>query len=458
MDIACGSGKQVLVAGFLNPDIEFIGIDGTAEHIAEAVEYTKALALGNVRFEQADLRSYAPIAASFDIITCSGTLSWVSEEAQTAILNVIQLGLSADGIAAVHFLTLPACGAFIEAKRVVEQHTQAHASVPEKLDAIATYAKTLGSVSDSDDDSRRETQVRRILNRFLDEGDHSVVHELLSADISAWFLRDFANRVAGHGLNLVADADFARCRPAFLQPGPITTMYERSESWIEQQELIDMFGGSGGSRMAILSRHPRAEGAVNFTFTGLQIRLRRWVMRAREADRIQVSPDRYEQLSASEIALLDELVDVHPESLPFESFPPEGRDAIIVRLMELGMVSMSALPVAYPSWAARKPKLFAFSRVEIDLASRDLTSRIGEVVSASPLAVYALSLCDGTRNLETLIALVSQRISAERSASSPLPNDRRWWLEKGNNASGDLKPDIEAERLLRCAHELGFFH
>ena len=458
LDIACGSGKQILVSALLNPDVDFHGVDGTPEHIDDARRYARRLNLKNVTFECADLRDWRPPANAFDLITCSGTFSWVPPDVQRAILHALSVGLAIDGIASLHLLTMPGSGAMIEARKVVVNVTREQIDATSKLAAVRAHVATLTPPADDEDDSKQGTQVRRILRRFLDEEDYSVVHEMLSADISAFFFREIGELASRFGLHVVGDSDFTLSRPTWLPPGPVATMYLASTSWDERQELIDMFGGRGGARGALISRSPRTAGTAVFSFDGLHVRLRRWVPARRKQDVVAIAPDVEETLSSTALAVLDALEKSFPESVLVDELPHEDRDRVMLRFVELGFVSVASTSQTCISWSSGYPMLFDFTRTEIEFSSRALTTRTGESLTAHPAAVAALSLCDGTRSISELRSLiVSQALLPPSQLDKESGGGKRWWLDCDSPKISNICTDEEAKRLLEVAHEYGFF-
>src|SRR5690606_10327780 len=105
-EIGCGSGVGLVILAAANPATSFHGIDVNPVHIEQARSLADQAGVTNVRFHCADLRNIGDMP-EFDYIIAHGIYSWVSPEVREAIRWFIGGHLKADGVALLHYLTLP---------------------------------------------------------------------------------------------------------------------------------------------------------------------------------------------------------------------------------------------------------------------------------------------------------------------------------------------------------------
>jgi trans-aconitate methyltransferase len=107
LEIGCGDGGNVLPLAARYPGSRFVGVD-TDEHLIEkGRREAVALGLTNISFECGDIRSYSAGSDTFDYIVCHGVFSWVSTEAQSAILATASAALTPEGVLFVSYNTFP---------------------------------------------------------------------------------------------------------------------------------------------------------------------------------------------------------------------------------------------------------------------------------------------------------------------------------------------------------------
>src|SRR5262245_14809059 len=69
LEIGCANGGHLLPLAEALPESTFVGIDQSERQLESPRKVAAALGLTNVRFEVADLRTFAPPAGSFDYVS-----------------------------------------------------------------------------------------------------------------------------------------------------------------------------------------------------------------------------------------------------------------------------------------------------------------------------------------------------------------------------------------------------
>ncbi|MFK7992254.1 MAG: methyltransferase domain-containing protein [Sandaracinaceae bacterium] len=109
LDLGCGDGAHLLPLAFHHPDWTLVGVDRSPRAIEAARSAAASVGVTNVRFEVADVRSYAP-TESFDTITAHGIYSWVDRDARASLRRLMAQSLSPTGLGYVCFNAQPGWG------------------------------------------------------------------------------------------------------------------------------------------------------------------------------------------------------------------------------------------------------------------------------------------------------------------------------------------------------------
>lgn len=110
-DLACGPGLSALLQAVTNPRYEVVGIDFNPTHIRTARERAATHAVTNVRFINRGVEDMDGVdLGEFDLITMSGSYSWLAPEVRRAVRVFVHRYLKPGGYFGVHAMTQPGWG------------------------------------------------------------------------------------------------------------------------------------------------------------------------------------------------------------------------------------------------------------------------------------------------------------------------------------------------------------
>ena len=463
-DIACGSGRQILLSALVNPAIRFHGVDGDSGHIREAQRCANLLGLDNVSFECANLSSWKSGANKYDVITCSGTFSWVPEPIQQAIMRVISGALSPKGVAVLHVLTKPASLGMELAQDMLLRRVSDLDSMPDRLVAARAFAKTFQS-SDALTVDAGETEVANwLLGQIASRSDDGVSHEYLGAQIHSFYFREIESVVNSAGLNIVGDAEYSRICPTRLpRNSAVSTLYDDAPTWSEQQELIDMFGQMPGARCLLLRSQPRSQPVSTASFSGLHVALHPaavdWSIDGYPILSSRLSND----LSAYAMRIASMLADAYPftaEVKTASELSVECHDGALAELLEHGLITLSVVASHSASWADDTPCTHRFAQLENTINAGVFTSRTGQRAPSHPFASFLLRQADGSRTIEQLAQLAYSFFADKSMPETAVEAWRGWWpSDTAVPVIGSEKSRLRltAAQFLQRAHYLGYF-
>ncbi|MDO5622232.1 MAG: class I SAM-dependent methyltransferase [Paracoccus sp. (in: a-proteobacteria)] len=177
-EIGCGSGFGATLLAAANPDMQVVGIDLDAGHIAAAQDRAAKAGLSNVRFYHADIADFS-VDESFDYITCHGVLSWVAPATRTAIADFIARHLAPGGLAAVQYMSAPGGAAFAAFHALFR-------SLAHRPDPVAEGLAALVAMRDAGAGFfQMHPHAGATLDSLLQAPKGYVAHEYLSADFAA---------------------------------------------------------------------------------------------------------------------------------------------------------------------------------------------------------------------------------------------------------------------------------
>ncbi|WP_206661734.1 class I SAM-dependent methyltransferase [Aliarcobacter butzleri] len=108
LELACGTGINLIVCAINNPNGHFIGVDFNKEHIDKAKNDANFIGLKNIEFIHSDFATFLEINHNkFDFIVNHGTFSWISPTNQKNILKIVSEFLNDLGILYLHYMCYP---------------------------------------------------------------------------------------------------------------------------------------------------------------------------------------------------------------------------------------------------------------------------------------------------------------------------------------------------------------
>ena len=100
LELGFGQGFGLTLLAAANPDVAFEGHDFNPEHVAHARRLIAGAKLDNISVSESSFEETAATAGKddLDVIALHGIFSWVSRDAQEAIISIIRQRLQAGGL------------------------------------------------------------------------------------------------------------------------------------------------------------------------------------------------------------------------------------------------------------------------------------------------------------------------------------------------------------------------
>jgi SAM-dependent methyltransferase len=238
LELGCAEGQNLLPLAERFPSSQFVGVDFSPVQIRVAEEIRVATEISNARFDVADLREFEPEPGAYDYVIAHGVYSWVSDEVKDRLLHICARALAPHGVAYVSYNVHPGWGLLgslrailrAELARVVDPQTHLRRLLPALQRAFSGQTTPYALLMQ---EALASMQVKSSALLFHDE--------LEAVNDPVTFL-DFTTHAAAHGLQYLAEADFASLPLDHLPPAARDALTELDIDFLRGQQLLDLLG------------------------------------------------------------------------------------------------------------------------------------------------------------------------------------------------------------------------
>lgn len=206
LDLGCAYGTNLVPMALAYPDAEFLGLDIDEKAISEGKRFNRSLGLENVTLlATGDMRA-AVAGRQFDYIIAHGLFSWVDDGVREEILNLIAETLAPGGVAYLSYNCYPGwLGAY--AMRDLLSLSTAGLTGSARTGVLRGQFASMNRALEADPTKRpHAAQMLADLRSFQKMEDGHLAGELCAESCDPFYLTEFAEMAAGHGLDYLADA------------------------------------------------------------------------------------------------------------------------------------------------------------------------------------------------------------------------------------------------------------
>ena len=209
LELGCANGANLIPMAWFRGDEDFTGLDGSARQIERARAGARHLGLENLRFHQADFAgSDAVLEGRYDFIIVHGVLSWIDEANRQRLLRLCAKRLAPGGLLYLNYNCRPGWNV----RGLVRAFLLRHTAGAGDLEARANRARELAVQVIEPLAAEEHAWTSLMANEFrIVSRNHPayIAHEYLAPENVAWWRSEFEAMVAAHGLETVAEADYA---------------------------------------------------------------------------------------------------------------------------------------------------------------------------------------------------------------------------------------------------------
>ena len=434
LELGCGAGRNLVPMARGLPEARFLGIELAARPVELGRGLAAALGLSNVELRQSDIADIPADLGEFDYIVAHGVYSWVAAPVREALMAVFARHLAPEGIAYLNFNAMPG-GHLRSLARDMMRFRLELVDDPESHhgDAVRFVRLVAGAQAE-------ESPYRRILEDEIDRIECNpagvLFHDDLVPDHQAFHFRSVVEHAARHGLQYLCEARPADVHAGRYPPEIRAAIRRFGGGRIAREQCFDflvcqMYRCSLFCRKGVVLATPadleglrglRAASAVRSDPAPADL-TDGIAATFRDSDGAVLRIDD----SAAKAAL--ELLARHwPASVGIDSLfrdarrragrtgrPTrlEGREfaEFLVANHAAGFVDLHTWEPPMTTAVSDRPVANALARMEIERGSRVTSLRHRSVDIDDPVAAAVLARLDGTRDRESLRAVVSMALS-----------------------------------------------
>jgi methyltransferase-like protein len=200
LELGCAVGGNIVPMAYSLPGARLVGIDLVSSQIETAKQFAASSGVTNLELRAASITDVTSEWGKFDYIVAHGVFSYVPYDVAEKMLQICAEQLTPNGLAYISFNTYPGWHVRMWARKAMLFHAGKLADPMEKARAGRDFILALAQAPATSALLRGEVQ-------WLQGTDESyVLHEYFEDTNQPIYFRDFATRVAKHGLQYLGDA------------------------------------------------------------------------------------------------------------------------------------------------------------------------------------------------------------------------------------------------------------
>jgi SAM-dependent methyltransferase len=257
LELGCASGGNLIPFALRHPAAKAVGLDISGVQVTKGRDYISRLGADNVVLQEADFLGVEPAKlGKFDYIIAHGVYSWVSPEAQDAVLRIISECLSANGVAFVSYNTYPGW----KAKEILRDAMLMHGGTGRNATEQVAYGRSMLAFLQSTAPKGGLTAValNENLAHIVRAPISYLAHDYLEPFNLPCYFHEFVERIRGHQLAYLGEAQPSMMMPSNYGPELARQLYGAlGEDQVRVEQYLD-FAISRSFRQTLLVRAERA--------------------------------------------------------------------------------------------------------------------------------------------------------------------------------------------------------
>lgn len=438
LEVGCGEGGHLIPLAHVFPGSEFIGVDLSEVSVERAREAAARLGLRNLKFQAEDLGAFPADSGTFDYVIAHGVFSWIPPAIQEKLLEVCSRHLAPQGVAYVSYNTYPAGHLRRIPRDLARFHTR-HTSDPRKK--AQETREILNFVISALPEGTIEREVLRRESAAYLQSEPLMVFDLLAEINEPMYFLDFMDQAAGWGLQFIAEAEVQKMRTANLPEHARKQLDAVTDRLLREQYLDFIYGR--GFRQTLLCRaghSPDLEvtpARMEKLLVASSLRAKQAIANVNDGEMVEFRDAQGRTVSTSEAlpkAIYSELGETHPRALPYGDLRERGcaraemklpleleSEAKLIRMLVAsfanGVAEFRMYQAPFVTEVSERPVASTVARHQ---AATDLpvtSMRLTSFTIADPVLRQVLTLLDGTRDEQQLLAEMRKRLPAPAGES-----------------------------------------
>jgi SAM-dependent methyltransferase len=408
LELGCAVGGNIVPMGYSLPKANLIGIDLVASQIETAKKFADGAGVKNVDLRAASITDVNPSWGKFDYIITHGVFSWIPHDVGEKVLQICHEQLTPNGIGYISFNTYPGWHVRMWAREAMLFHVEKIEDPIQRARAARDFILALAQSPFASGD--KSALLKGEVQYLQGKPESYILHEYLETMNHPFYFRDFAQRIAGHGLQYLGDS-LQNGMVAEEHWGPFKSWVEANRDDLVRLEQYADFVRNRMFRRALvchadrtIDRKPFAERAESMRAVAF---LRQW---AEGNGMSRFEHPRGGRLVTGPGPLRDALITISrrfPHAIPFKEVIDAGGASRGVLARELlncwmnGMLELYLEPPATLIEPGERPRASTIARYLAAQNQAPINQR-HESIPVDPTQRRLIGLLDGTRTREQL--------------------------------------------------------
>jgi SAM-dependent methyltransferase len=229
LELACGSGDNLIPIAAQYPASQFLGIDAAAVVVSAGNQEIADLGLANIRLEHADIMQLPPGLGPFDYVIAHGFYSWVPEPVRDRLMKIVQSTLAPEGVAYISYNALPGGHIREMFRDMMLFHLDGAApAAARELDPRIGHAREIVRwFSECRFAAGESGIVQAQIESVLGKPGQCLYHDELGEVFHPVYLRQFLAHAGRFGLQFLSEANYSDMNPAKHIPAHIVEQVDR---------------------------------------------------------------------------------------------------------------------------------------------------------------------------------------------------------------------------------------
>lgn len=238
LELGCADGSNLIPMACALRESQFVGVDLSAKQLKAGQEFITSLKLPNIELRHSDIRGVGASFGKFDYVIAHGVYSWVPADVQQKLLEICRERLNDNGVAYVSYNTYPGWRMRGMLRDMMLYHSRKFGDPREQIEQARALIQWLGESVQSEA-SPYSVLLRRELEQMERWHDTYLRHDSLAEINEPVYFHQFVERAERHGLQYLAEAEFASMLANNYPPAVNETLDRLARNIIELEQYMD---------------------------------------------------------------------------------------------------------------------------------------------------------------------------------------------------------------------------
>ncbi len=246
LELGCGNGINLIAIAQSFPQTHCVGIDYSAQQIADGQHLIEEIGLSNITLQHLDILAVTTQLGNFDYIISHGVYSWVPEPVREKILRICTQQLSPSGIAYISYNTYPGWYfSQMQREMFLYFHAQQFQDTlnirPAETKQLLSLALALNQTQPGAFTSLLQEHWERFAKPDLE---NYLRHDLLESTNQPFYFYQFIQKLRQYNLEYITDVHFRDGGFSHhpLLNSPAITQQLFKNDFLAQEQYLDFFG------------------------------------------------------------------------------------------------------------------------------------------------------------------------------------------------------------------------